>query len=169
MKIGFPEKGDQCNINESQLSQDWAAREHKWGPISTHTPIMITPGRAHSAEGLEARLGGIFRALAVNLATPQGWFPLLCTVPPTWLFCLDSFHHFRLVTQRSADLAVSWSGFCSCCLWHLNSLALPSALLICWRSDLCWFTPYVGAISAFCLDQGQGASSVLLSGLQYRG
>lgn len=105
MKIGFPEQGGQCDINESQLSQDWAAREHKWGPLSTHTPIMIFPGRTHSAKGLEAPLGGVFQVLAVNLATPQGWFLLLRTVPPTGLFCLDPFHHFRLVTPK-----ICWPG-----------------------------------------------------------
>ena len=169
MKIGFPEQGGQCDIHESQLSQDWAAREHKWGPLSTHTPIMIVPGRAHSAEGLEARLGVFSKFLQSTWLLPRDDF--CCSALFHLLDCSawTPFTTSGWLPQRSADLAVSRSGFCSCCLWHLNSLALPSAVLICWGSNLCWFTSYVGAISAFCLDQGQGASSVLLPRLWYRG
>ena len=138
MKMGFHEKGNKYDITENQLSQDWAAREHKWRPISPHTQIMIAPGRAHSAEGLGAHLGGVLQVPAISQATPQGWFLLLCAVPPTRLFCLDSFHNFSAGCPK--DLLTS----------PLVDLDSAAAAFDVWRVPLCpqlsW--PAEGQISA---------------------
>lgn len=152
-------KGDQCNINESQLSQDWAAREHKWGPIST-TQFMITlaVGTLLRAGGLFS--GGIFQALAVNLATPQrADFCCSALKAPTWLFCLDSSFTTLGWLPRSADLAVSWSDFAVAasdvwtawlCLSTLDLLEVRSLLihLICWCHLCLLFRP--GTRSILC-------------------
>lgn len=61
-----------------------------------------------------------------GLPTPQGRFLLLWAVPPTWLCCWESCHH--LSASRPEDpltLLLVDPGFCSCCLWQLNSATPP--------------------------------------------
>lgn len=138
MNTAFPGKGNKHDISESQLSQEWPAREHKWRPISIQAQIMIAPGKPHSPGGFWAHLEGISQVPEISLASPHGLVSaaLGCASNLLVPFGLlsPSQHWLRC---SSADLAVSCSGFCSFCLWHLNSTAPSSSVLTYWGSDLC--------------------------------
>lgn len=168
---------DTCHKNENRLL--WKRQQiwHNWKPAVPGLSSQRTQMKAylHSHSKYDSPwqsplcwgFGGSLRRCFTSTCNQPGHSSglisaaLCCATNSIVLFGLLSQLQ-RWLPQRSADLTISWSGFCSCCLWRLNSAALPSAVLTCWGSDLCWFTSYVGATSAFCLDQRQEASPVLL-------
>lgn len=89
MNTAFPGKGNKHDISESQLSQEWPAREHKWRPISIQAQIMIAPGKPHSPGGFWV----FYKYLQSAWPVLKGWFLLLWAVPATCSFHSGSFHH----------------------------------------------------------------------------